>query len=454
MKKQCASLQNSNRRDPMATEITMPQLGESVTEGTISKWLVQPGDKVNKYDPLAEVMTDKVNAEVPSSYTGTIKELLVAEDETVEVGVAVCTIEVEGEESSDAASAPVETDKAESTETVPSKEQADTSQKARYSPAVLKMSQEHGIDLTQVEGSGKGGRITRKDIQKVIDNGGQTSKPKSAQSVAAKQNNQTSTESKGVQAPSANQVPSADKADIPVAAGDVEIPVSGVRKAIAANMVKSKHEAPHAWTMVEVDVTNLVHFRNSVKGEFKHKEGFNLTFLPFFIKATVEALKEFPQLNSMWAGDKIIQKKDVNISIAVATDDALYVPVIKHADEKTIKGIGREVQELATKVRTGKLSGADMQGGTFTVNNTGSFGSVLSTPIINHPQAAILSIESIVKRPVVVESPTGDMIAIRSMVNLCLSLDHRVLDGLVCGRFLARVKEILENMTEDTTSIY
>ncbi|MEC2073856.1 dihydrolipoamide acetyltransferase family protein [Alkalihalophilus marmarensis] len=438
----------------MATEITMPQLGESVTEGTISKWLVQPGDKVNKYDPLAEVMTDKVNAEVPSSYTGTIKELLVAEDETVEVGVAVCTIEVEGEESSDTASTPVETDKAESTGTAPSNEQADTSQKARYSPAVLKMSQEHGIDLTQVEGSGKGGRITRKDIQKIIDNGGQTSKPKSAPSVAPVQNNQTSTESKGVQAPSANQAPSADKADIPVAAGDVEIPVSGVRKAIAANMVKSKHEAPHAWTMVEVDVTNLVHFRNSVKGEFKQKEGFNLTFLPFFIKATVEALKEFPQLNSMWAGDKIIQKKDVNISIAVATDDALYVPVIKHADEKTIKGIGREVQELATKVRTGKLSGADMQGGTFTVNNTGSFGSVLSTPIINHPQAAILSIESIVKRPVVVESPTGDMIAIRSMVNLCLSLDHRVLDGLVCGRFLARVKEILENMTEDTTSIY
>ncbi|ERN52995.1 2-oxo acid dehydrogenase subunit E2 [Alkalihalophilus marmarensis] len=440
----------------MATEITMPQLGESVTEGTISKWLVQPGDKVNKYDPLAEVMTDKVNAEVPSSFTGTIKELLVAEDETVEVGVAVCTIEVEGEESSETASAPVETDKADGTETAPSNEQADTSQKARYSPAVLKMSQEHGIDLTQVEGSGKGGRITRKDIQKVIDNGGQTSKPKSAPSVAAEQNKQTSkgTESKGVQAPSANQAPSADKADIPVAAGDVEIPVSGVRKAIAANMVKSKHEAPHAWTMVEVDVTNLVHFRNSVKGEFKQKEGFNLTFLPFFIKATVEALKEFPQLNSMWAGDKIIQKKDVNISIAVATDDALYVPVIKHADEKTIKGIGREVQELATKVRTGKLSGADMQGGTFTVNNTGSFGSVLSTPIINHPQAAILSIESIVKRPVVVESPTGDMIAIRSMVNLCLSLDHRVLDGLVCGRFLARVKEILENMTEDKTSIY
>ncbi len=156
----------------------------------------------------------------------------------------------------------------------------------------------------------------------------------------------------------------------------------------------------------------------------------------------------------MWAGDKIIQKKDINISIAVATEDALYVPVIKQADEKTIKGLSREVQELAQKVRSGKLTGADMQGGTFTVNNTGSFGSILSTPIINHPQAAILSVESIVKRPVVIESDSGDMIAIRSMVNLCLSLDHRVLDGLVCGRFLARVKEKLENMTAETTSIY
>jgi 2-oxoisovalerate dehydrogenase E2 component (dihydrolipoyl transacylase) len=434
----------------MATEITMPQLGESVTEGTISKWLVQPGDKVNKYDPLAEVMTDKVNAEVPSSYTGTIKELLVKEDETVEVGVAVCTIEVEGEDSNESteSSTPEST---ETTDSAPKNEQTDTSQKARYSPAVLKMSAEHGIELSQVKGSGKGGRITRKDLQKMIDNGGQTSAPKAEESPAS--------EAKPVaKAPAVSsaqtQVPTTEKIDIPVSQGDIEIPVSGVRKAIAANMVKSKHEAPHAWTMVEVDVTNLVHFRNSVKGEFKQKEGFNITFLPFFIKATVEALKEFPQLNSMWAGDKIIQKKDINVSIAVATDDALYVPVIKHADEKSIKGIGRQVQELATKVRTGKLSGADMQGGTFTVNNTGSFGSVLSTPIINHPQAAILSIESIVKRPVVIESSTGDMIAIRSMVNLCLSLDHRVLDGLVCGRFLARVKEILENMTEKTTSIY
>ncbi|MFC0561592.1 dihydrolipoamide acetyltransferase family protein [Halalkalibacter alkalisediminis] len=430
----------------MATEMKMPQLGESVTEGTISKWLVEPGQYVNKYDPIAEVMTDKVNAEVPSSFSGTIKELLVQEDETVEVGVVICTIDVEGEAKEEITNEAPEPQTAKAA--VVSEPATDQSQKRRYSPAVLRMSQEHGINLEQVNGSGKGGRITRKDLQRLIDSG---ERPAVTPVVAVKEESTTLTAKQPVVQ---SQAPF-KKAEVPVAAtGDLEIPISGIRKAIASNMVKSKHEAPHAWMMVEVDVTNLVHFRNQIKQDFKAKEGFNLTFLPFFIKATVEALKEFPQLNSMWAEDKIIQKKDINISIAVATEDALYVPVIKNADEKSIKGIGREVQDLASKVRSNKLSGQDMKGGTFTVNNTGSFGSVLSTPIINHPQAAILSIESIVKRPVVIESDTGDMIAIRSMVNLCLSLDHRVLDGLVCGRFLARVKEILETMTAETTSIY
>ncbi|MGO4887032.1 dihydrolipoamide acetyltransferase family protein [Anaerobacillus sp. MEB173] len=429
----------------MATEITMPQLGESVTEGTISKWLVKPGDKVNKYDPIAEVMTDKVNAEVPSSYTGTIKELIAGEDETLEVGKVICTIEVEGEATT--ASTQQETKEVNQAQT---EENADQSQKRRYSPAVLKMAQENNIDLEQVNGSGKGGRITRKDLQVIIE-GGNIPTPEAAPKQEEKAASTPVVErTEGSTAPAVTQKP-APTAPIPVAPGDKEIPVSGVRKAIAANMVKSKHEAPHAWTMVEVDVTNLVNYRSSIKNDFKTKEGFNLTFLPFFIKATVEALKEFPQINSMWAGDKIIQKKDINISIAVATDDALYVPVIKHADEKSVKGIAREVNDLAEKVRTNKLTSAEMQGGTFTVNNTGSFGSVLSTPIINHPQAAILSVESIVKRPVVM---ANDMIAVRHMVNLCLSLDHRVLDGLVCGRFLARIKEKLENITAENTPIY
>ncbi|MEB1806517.1 MAG: 2-oxo acid dehydrogenase subunit E2 [Bacillaceae bacterium] len=432
----------------MATEITMPQLGESVTEGTISKWLVKPGDKVNKYDPIAEVMTDKVNAEVPSSYTGVIQDLVADEDETVAVGAIICTIEVEG--AAPAAEEKVNKPAETASASAESAEETDQSQKKRYSPAVLRLAQENNIDLEQVNGSGKGGRITRKDILAVIESGA-IPQPKAAETVTPQQE-PTPVTASSTPTPAATQpAKETQSIDIPVAAGDIEIPVSGVRKAIAANMVRSKHEAPHAWTMVEVDVTNLVNFRNSVKDEFKQKEGFNITFLPFFIKAVVESLKEYPQLNSMWAGDKIIQKKDINISIAVATDDALYVPVIKHADEKNIKGIAREVNDLAGKVRTGKLSGADMQGGTFTVNNTGSFGSVLSTPIINYPQAAILSVESIVKRPVVMEN---DMIAVRSMVNLCLSLDHRVLDGLVCGRFLASVKEKLEKIGKDNTSIY
>ncbi|MDM5229245.1 dihydrolipoamide acetyltransferase family protein [Cytobacillus sp. NJ13] len=439
-------------------QIKMPQLGESVTEGTISKWLVSVGDKVNKYDPLAEVMTDKVNAEVPSSFTGVIKELIAEEGETYEVGQVILTIETDGGGEA-APAAPSENPKSEekapsapaaaaaSAPAAPAKSAAPNG--VRYSPAVLKLSQEHGIDLNQVTGSGGGGRITRKDLLKIIESG---DIPTAAAAAAAPEK----TEAPAPAPSSAPSQPAAPKQaapapNVPIMPGDVEIPVTGVRKAIAANMLRSKHEAPHAWTMMEVDVTNLVEYRNSIKGEFKQKEGFNLTFFAFFVKAVAQALKEFPQINSMWAGDKIIQKKDINISIAVATDDALFVPVIKAADEKTIKGIAREINDLALKVRTGKLTSAEMQGGTFTVNNTGSFGSVQSMGIINYPQAAILQVESIVKRPVVMNN---GMIAVRDMVNLCMSLDHRVLDGLVCGRFLQRVKEILENTSKENTTIY
>lgn len=425
----------------------MPQLGESVTEGTISKWLVSVGDKVNKYDPLAEVMTDKVNAEVPSSFTGVIKELIAEEGETLAVGEMICTIEMEG--GTVQASPAAETSDAASTSSTESVEPIDQGNKARYSPAVLKISQENGIDLTRVSGTGAGGRITRKDLIKLIESG---NIPAVGQNVEAKNDPAIVQETKQeVAQPVSTLTPTAQAVNIPIAAGDIEIPVTGIRKAIAANMLRSKHEAPHAWTMIEVDATNLVEYRNSLKDDFKKKEGFNLTFFAFFVKAVAQALKEFPQINSMWAGDKIIQKKDINISIAVATDDALYVPVIKQADEKTIKGIAREISELAVKVRTGKLRSEDMQGGTFTVNNTGSFGSVQSMGIINYPQAAILQVESIVKRPIVINN---GMIAVRDMVNLCMSLDHRVLDGLVCGRFLQRVKEIIENTSKSTTSIY
>jgi 2-oxoisovalerate dehydrogenase E2 component (dihydrolipoyl transacylase) len=416
----------------MALEkITMPQLGESVTEGTISTWLVKPGDTVNKYDPIAEVMTDKVNAEVPSSFAGEIKALIVDEGDTVAVGEVICEIETEESGSTDA---PSEND-ASSSETEKPKEDIaseDKSMKKRYSPAVLKLAQENSIDLEAVDGTGRGGRITRKDIEKIITSGNiptqrketpQRDKPK--EKVGRSQERTTET-------------------------GDIEIPVAGVRKAIADKMVTSATEIPHAWMTVEVDVTDLVALRNALKAEFKAQEGYNLTYFAFFVKAVAQSLKEFPQLNSTWDHDKIIQKKAINISIAVASDEQLFVPVIKHADEKSVKGIAREINDLAIKAREGKLTAEDMSGGTFTVNNTGTFGSVQSMGIINHPQAAILQVESIVKRPVII----NDMFAARDMVNLCLSLDHRVLDGLICGKFINRVKEILENMNKENTSVY
>ncbi|ECB9662203.1 2-oxo acid dehydrogenase subunit E2 [Listeria monocytogenes] len=415
----------------MAVEkITMPKLGESVTEGTISSWLVKPGDKVEKYDAIAEVLTDKVTAEIPSSFSGTIKEILAEEDETLEVGEVICTIETADAGSSE----PVA--EVEQTETkAPEKQEtkqvklADAPASGRFSPAVLRIAGENNIDLSTVEGTGKGGRITRKDLLQVIENG----------PVATK-----------AEVQSAPQEKTATPAPVRSAAGDREIPINGVRKAIAKHMSVSKQEIPHAWMMVEVDATGLVRYRNAVKDSFKKEEGYSLTYFAFFIKAVAQALKEFPQLNSTWAGDKIIEHANINISIAIAAGDLLYVPVIKNADEKSIKGIAREISELAGKARNGKLSQADMEGGTFTVNSTGSFGSVQSMGIINHPQAAILQVESIVKRPVIID----DMIAVRDMVNLCLSIDHRILDGLLAGKFLQAIKANVEKISKENTALY
>lgn len=429
----------------MALEkIKMPQLGESVTEGIISQWLVSVGDQVKKYESLAEVLTDKVSAEIPSSFTGVIQELIAKEGDTITVGDTICIIEAGSEVCGESTSADSNTEVTRTEELKP----ADPNNKVRYSPAVLRMSQEHGIDLSQVQGSGAGGRITRKDLSAML---AQREIPKAAASpeVLAGTNGFHSGKQQLHQDLFTN-LP-AEGINVPAVPKDIEIPLSGMRKSVAANMVRSKHEVPHAWLMVEADATSLVHYRNALKADFMQKEGYPLTYFAFFVKAVAQALKEFPQLNSMWAGDKIIRKRDINISIAVAAEDALYVPVIKHADEKSVKGIAREITELAAKARTGKLRLEDSQQGTFTVNNTGAFGSVQSMGIINFPQAAILQVESIVKRPVVMKE---NMIAIRDMVHLCLSIDHRILDGLVSGRFLQRVKEIIENMSATTTPIF
>ncbi|SOC05088.1 2-oxoisovalerate dehydrogenase E2 component (dihydrolipoyl transacylase) [Ureibacillus xyleni] len=422
----------------MATEqILMPQLGESVTEGIIEKWLVQPGDKVNKYDPLAEVVTDKVNAEIPSSFTGVITELIAKEGETLPVGAVVCTVEVNDEKQAEPTQVKSNISTAILNAGSMKQPTNEMRQKKRYSPAVLKLAEEHNIDLQLIEGTGLEGRITRKDILHYIESGQipQTQKEVQQPKNVDKQDN------------------SLQETFVPTSTSthDLEIPVTPIRRAIANNMVRSKQEVPHAWMMMEVDVTELVAYRNRIKNEFKEREGFNLTYFAFFVKAIAQALKEYPQMNSVWAGEKIIQKKDINISIAVATEDALFVPVIKNADDKTVKGIAREIHELSLLVRTGKLRSEHIQGGTFTVNNTGSFGSVQSMGIINYPQAAIVQVESIVKRPIIMNN---NMFAARDIVNLCLSLDHRILDGLICGKFLNKVKDILEKANYKDFSIY
>lgn len=406
-------------------EIYMPQLGESVTEGTINSWYVKEGDYVKKYEPIAEVLTDKVTAEIPSLFSGTISKIVAKEGEAVPVGEIICYIEIDNEQTKENVtnvSNETQMDKDKQTFIIKTKER-------RYSPAVLKLAQAHHLDLNDIQGTGKNGRITRKDVLRYIEQ---------------QQQHQKQTIEPVLPDAKEKRRPQPKPADI-------EIPLSGIRKTIAANTMRSVQEIPHGWMMVEADVTGLVAYREKIKHEFKEKEGFNLTYFPFFIKAVVEALKEYPQLNSMWAGDKIIQKKEINISIAVAAGDLLFTPVIKNADEKSIKGIAKEVSELAKKARSGKLTREDVEGGTFTVNNTGVFGSVQSMGIINYPQAAILQIETIVKRPVV---DKNGMIGPRDMVNLCLSLDHRILDGFVCGLFLKSVKEKVENMNENTISLY
>lgn len=410
-------------------KIVMPKLGESVTEGTITAWLVKEGEVINKYDPIVEVMTDKVNAEVPSSYAGTITEIIAREGEVIAVDELICYIETETDSSTTArTSMQRENGKQTNNEQqyIEKETEPNQSMRSRYSPAVLTLANEYNLDLTQMKGTGLGGRITRKDVKKQLVTKSTTT---ATESTAPKRD--------------------VEVMDQQVNQGDVEIPISGVRKVIASNMTKSKQEIPHAWMTVEADVTGLVKYRDKIKESFKQREGYTLTYFSFFIHAVARALKEFPQLNSTWANDKIIQRHDVHISIAVAKENELFVPVIKHADEKSVQGIAKDVTQLANKARNGQLTPEDMQGGTFTVNNTGTFGSISSMGIINHPQAAILQVESIVKRPVII----NDMFAARDIVNLSLSLDHRILDGLICGRFLARIKEILESIDGDSTIV-
>ncbi|HEX5503756.1 MAG TPA: dihydrolipoamide acetyltransferase family protein [Thermomicrobiales bacterium] len=455
-------------------KVAMPQLGESVTEGTIGRWLKQPGEAVEKYEPLVEVTTDKVNAEIPSPYAGVLEEITAQEGETVHVGAQIAVIAAAGDgatrgEAAGTASAPASTTAqvaagsgAVATAAPPASAPAGaattngagaghaTGGRRRFTPLVLHLAEQHDIpleDLGRLDGSGLGGRVTKNDVLRYIE-----ARPAGAPAAAPAPSPAPMEQPAAIPAPAPavqSVVPLAPAASATQPAPGELVPLTPMRRAIAEHMVRSVATSPHAWTMVEVDVTGLVRYRAAQKEEFARREGFPLSYVPFFIEAVVGALKAFPALNASWAEQGIQLKREINIGVAVALEhqQGLVVPVIKHADERNIVGLARAVNDVVARARAGKLTVDDMQGGTFTVNNPGTFGSILSQPIINQPQAGILTMEAIVKRPVVVSDGDGDSIAIRSMMNVCLSFDHRVLDGLTAGQFLADLKRRLETFS-------
>ena len=437
--------------------IELPQVGESVTEGVIGKWLRRVGDSVEKYDPLVEVVTDKVNMEMPSPVSGVLTHILAQEGETVPMGAPIAEIEVEGEvpsqpePSAPAAPepgaaptppagttgvllkdvAPVGPTGSGGVPSVPESQAAPVApqtvlettapapparqqQRRRYSPVVMRLAEEHDLDLSILQGTGIGGRVTKKDVLRHLE----AAPP-------------------AVVEPAAPATPQSDES---------RLPLTPTRRLIAANMTRSAREIPQAWSITEVDVSGLVARREALKEGFREREGVNLTYLPFVLKAVAEALKENPLVNSSWAEDAIILKRRINIGVAVAAPAGLIVPVLHDADALSVSGLARRLDDLTRRARAGDLALDDVQGGTFTLNNTGALGSVASQPIINHPQAAILTTEAIVRRPAVV----GDGIAIRSMMNICFTFDHRIMDGAEASAFTNTVKHRLEVFGPDT----
>lgn len=481
----------------MAITVQLPQVGESVVEGTIGKWLKKPGDKIRRFESLVEIVTDKVTMEVPSPVNGQLLRILAEEGQTVPMGAPIAEIDSTEDASSGAAppqttpgheaggayqarpapseqsqpapgtigylvkdmkaagptgAGEAEEEAADIAATSPTADATWPSRPAqpppsaskvddepstatvaasvRHSPAVRRLAEEHGVDLGVVKGSGMGGRITRDNVLQYVQG---------RQAPGAKATVPT-VEPEQALAPVRPAGPAPSPAD------EEYLPLTPVRRTIAEATARSAREIPHAWAMVEADVTNLVSWRNSLKSAFAKKEGVDLTYLPFVIKAVVESLKEHPRLNASWGGDKIILKKRINVGIAVASPAGLVVPVIHGADGFSIAGLARAARDLTEKTRRNRLKLQDVQGGTFTVNNTGALGTVVSQPIINYPQAAILTTEAVQKRAVV----RDDAIAIRSMMNLCASFDHRINDGDQASGFLGAVKRRLETMGPDT----
>lgn len=427
--------------------IVMPKLGESIQEGTITKWFVKEGDTVEEDDMLFEVATDKVDSEIPSPVDGVITKILYPEDSLVAVGevLAVVSLDGEAEESADA----VETAAAETTETKSEtavESNVDDSRKLSnrfYSPLVKTIAKEENVSLEEletIEGSGAGGRVQKKDILDYLENRGSAK-------VAA-----PAPEKKEAATPVAPAVERKAPAPVTVGEGDTVVEMDRIRKLIADHMVMSKQVSPHVTSVVEADVTELVLWRNKNKNAFQEKHGDKITFMPIFTEAVATALSEFPLVNSSVDGDKIIMKRDINVGIAVAKPDGnLIVPVIRNAEQKNLVGLTKDLNRLANAARTNKLDPSDIQGGTFTITNFGSFGNIIGTPIINQPQVAILATGIIEKKPAVLETPSGDVIAIRHKMYLSLSYDHRIIDGALGGAFLRRIADILENFDTNRT---
>jgi 2-oxoglutarate dehydrogenase E2 component (dihydrolipoamide succinyltransferase) len=424
-------------------EILIPKLGESIQEATITKLFVKVGDKVEEDDLLFEVATDKVDSEIPSPVSGTIKAILCKIDDLMAVGKVAMIIDLEGK--SQNFDLPDESDVSQSETKVsiskPEKEKVipGSSESSRfYSPLIKSIAKKEGIQLSElenIEGKGIGGRLQKNDLVSYIEERRSAHfRPHSAQSMEISENENQTLE------PSHKP-----KVSLSIGAEDTIIEMDRVRKLIAGHMVMSKQTAPHVTSFVEADATELVIWRNRNKDEFQAKYGEKLTFLPFFAEATAKALSEYRMINISVDGDKIIIRKKINIGIAVATNSgSLIVPVIQDADTKNLLGITKEINQLAEAGRTGKLMPDQLQGGTFTITNFGSFGNSMGTPIINQPQVAILAIGTIEKKPAVIETVTGDAIVVRHKVFLSLSYDHRVVDGMLGGKFLRRIADLIE----------
>jgi pyruvate dehydrogenase E2 component (dihydrolipoamide acetyltransferase) len=444
----------------MPTDVVMPQMGESIFEGTITKWLKQPGDKVQRDEPLFEISTDKVDAEIPAPASGTLQEIKVEAGNTVQVNTVVGVIG-DGDGASAPApakavapAAPAPEAKKEAAPPPPPpptakqpepEAESDNGEQGRVrsSPLVRKIAKDNNVDLAKVPGTGLGGRITKEDIEAFIAKhaGGAPAAASTAPAPAAA--------APSYEAPLAPAVTTPLQPVGGVTPGEL-VPMSTMRKKIAEHMILSKRTSAHVHGVFEVDVTRIVKLREKMKGKFEQATGAKLTFTPFFARAAVHGLRKFPIVNASVEGDNIRYHSSINLGIAVALDWGLIVPVVKNAEERSFVGLQRAISDLGERARTKKLKPDEVQGGTFTITNPGIFGAKFGMPIINQPQLAIMGVGGIVKKPVVVTDKDGnDSIAIRSMMHLSIGYDHRVIDGAVADQFMAEVKKFLENWNEE-----